>query len=303
MELFSIGQMAKINHVTKKTLMLYQRMGLLEPKKVDEETGYRYYTIDQCSTLDMILQLQQIGFSLSEIKKAVSRGDVSALRAEIVSRVGMIDRETERLNLARGTACELIRSCDQWLSQPEFYKITLEYVPRRPYLFYRTEPYIVQTRWEENPGLSNWENRLRVIKRRMLEDGHPLALFHNVCCVIDKDSLHSRKFVCTGGYVLCPGGYEGPHDQLPEGWCLTVMIPSMFDGEGNHLENKYTGILVDAIEKEGYRIRGDYYCEIIAETPAFLFHGRDMMLCMRIPVDVDDPQTSPYYQKGNGPVQ
>lgn len=297
MEYYSIGQMAELNHVTKKALMLYQRMGLLEPQKVEEETGYRYYTLDQCSTLDMILQLQQIGLSLSEIKSIVSSEDVGILRANIVSRMDAIDSEIERLRLARETANGLVQTCDLWLSEPEIGKVTLEYVPKRACLYYKTEPYIVQKKWEENPGLSNWEMRLRQIKRQMLSDGHPLLLFHNVCCVISEESLPTRNFVCSGGYILCPSNYDNSHEYLPEGWCLTVTIQSMFDEDGTHLENKYTNVLMDIIEKEGYRIRGNYYCEILAETPAFLFRGRDMMLRMRIPVEVDDPQSSPYYQR------
>ena len=50
-DLFTIGQMAEYNHVTKKALMIYQKHGLLAPEKVDPETGYRYYTLQQCPAL------------------------------------------------------------------------------------------------------------------------------------------------------------------------------------------------------------------------------------------------------------
>ena len=38
----SIGQMAKLNHVSEQTLRLYDKMDLLKPIKLNEETGYRY---------------------------------------------------------------------------------------------------------------------------------------------------------------------------------------------------------------------------------------------------------------------
>lgn len=53
------GKFAELNCITKKTLRLYHGMGLLKPHRVDEETGYRFYSYDQCSTIDMIQQLQQ----------------------------------------------------------------------------------------------------------------------------------------------------------------------------------------------------------------------------------------------------
>ena len=39
----SIGQMARINHISIQTLRLYDKMGLLKPVAVDAGSGYRYY--------------------------------------------------------------------------------------------------------------------------------------------------------------------------------------------------------------------------------------------------------------------
>ena len=43
----SIGQMARINHISIQTLRLYDKMGLLKPVAVDAGSGYRYYSILQ----------------------------------------------------------------------------------------------------------------------------------------------------------------------------------------------------------------------------------------------------------------
>ena len=45
--LLSIGKMAEMNQVTVPTLRLYDQLGLLKPRHVDGETGYRYYDINQ----------------------------------------------------------------------------------------------------------------------------------------------------------------------------------------------------------------------------------------------------------------
>ena len=44
-ELLSIGDMAKINHITVNTLRLYDKWGLLKPAYINHETNYRYYDI------------------------------------------------------------------------------------------------------------------------------------------------------------------------------------------------------------------------------------------------------------------
>ena len=54
--------------ITVKTLRFYEQKGLLMPDEVDEWTGYRYYSISQMQKLRAIRDLQQLGFSLDEIK-------------------------------------------------------------------------------------------------------------------------------------------------------------------------------------------------------------------------------------------
>ena len=43
-------------------------MELITPVKVDEETGYRYYSPDQVKQLEALLEWKDMGFSLKEIK-------------------------------------------------------------------------------------------------------------------------------------------------------------------------------------------------------------------------------------------
>lgn len=49
-----IGEMAELNHVSTQTLRLYAKNKLLEPQYLDPDTGYRYYTLEQCAKLDLI---------------------------------------------------------------------------------------------------------------------------------------------------------------------------------------------------------------------------------------------------------
>lgn len=65
--MLKIGEFAKLNKVTVKTLRYYDNLGLLKPEKTDTNTGYRYYSIDQMQILNRILSLKNVGFSLDEI--------------------------------------------------------------------------------------------------------------------------------------------------------------------------------------------------------------------------------------------
>ena len=65
---FKIGEFSRLMQVTVKTLRHYEQKELLIPDEVDNWTGYRYYSIAQMLKLNSIRKLQQLGFSLEEIR-------------------------------------------------------------------------------------------------------------------------------------------------------------------------------------------------------------------------------------------
>ena len=73
-DLMRIGEVAAFFGVSVKTMRVYEKMGILTPIKIDEKNGYRYYTADQVKELDAILELKELGFSLSEIQKLLASG-------------------------------------------------------------------------------------------------------------------------------------------------------------------------------------------------------------------------------------
>ena len=76
----TIGQFAKENNVTIKTLHYYEKLDLINPTEVDCDTGYRYYSDSSSVDLRIILFMKELGFSLSEIKAVINDNfDKSAL--------------------------------------------------------------------------------------------------------------------------------------------------------------------------------------------------------------------------------
>ena len=57
----------KIMGITRKTLRVYEDMGLLQPAVKDDESGYRYYSADNMTQIRAIRSLQMLGLSLKEV--------------------------------------------------------------------------------------------------------------------------------------------------------------------------------------------------------------------------------------------
>lgn len=65
--MFSIGEFSQATGLTVKTLRFYHEKGLLEPKHVDPDSGYRYYHPGQVQTARAIVSLRDLEFSLEDI--------------------------------------------------------------------------------------------------------------------------------------------------------------------------------------------------------------------------------------------
>ena len=66
--LFSIGEIAKVIGISRKTILNYEAKGLIAPDTKDGAVGNRYYTIDTFTHIRTIRVLQDLGLSLNEIK-------------------------------------------------------------------------------------------------------------------------------------------------------------------------------------------------------------------------------------------
>ncbi|WDV44147.1 MerR family transcriptional regulator [Clostridiaceae bacterium M8S5] len=71
--MYRIGLFSKMNRITTKTLRYYEKIGLLKPAYIDDETGYRYYTSNQLPKLHKIITLKQMGLSLTDIMHIVDQ--------------------------------------------------------------------------------------------------------------------------------------------------------------------------------------------------------------------------------------
>lgn len=64
----SISEFAALSGIKRKTLIYYDQIDLLKPRKVSDK-GYRYYHYHQLYAINMIIFFKDIGMSLEEIKE------------------------------------------------------------------------------------------------------------------------------------------------------------------------------------------------------------------------------------------
>lgn len=286
MDILSIGQMAKLNCVSEKALRIYHKEEILVPRYVDEKTGYRYYSLQQSATLDMILQLKEMGLPLSGIKEILDKHDISFLQSVIQEQAKSIEEELHRLNTARQMAQHMLHQCNFMQAKPNMGQIQIENLPARRIL--RFEVHCFSVMKAVNPAitaLESWEHNLRIVKRKMLDMGLPLTLFRNVGCVVSKENLCALNITFGDAFIflnndICSEGAEC----VPGGEFVSLYCDGMISSDGEYMEERNILRLMEYISEHNLEVTGDYLGEVLADTPAFHYTGRDMLLKLQIPV-------------------
>src|ERR1700684_3369715 len=65
--MLNIGEFARLGQVSPRMLRHYDQLGLLKPERVDPETGYRSYGVQQLVRLHRLVALRDLGFTLEQI--------------------------------------------------------------------------------------------------------------------------------------------------------------------------------------------------------------------------------------------
>ena len=92
--MFLIKKVSEISGVSVRTLHHYDEIGLLSPKK--SENGYRYYSEDDMSFLQMILFYKYLGFPLKQIKDLLKQEDPEILN-HLKKQLVLMQKEKQKL--------------------------------------------------------------------------------------------------------------------------------------------------------------------------------------------------------------
>lgn len=280
-----IGLMAKLNQVSERTLRVYHQKGILIPSHIDEATGFRYYDLYQCSTLDMIQQLKELGFSLDEIKRIVDANDVEALENSVIEHLSTIETELDRLAHAKKMGETLVSNCRHYKSHPPFGKLHYEKLPERRVIR------LARIEAAEEPSIdeaiANWERTLRTCKKLMLDGSFPATLFRNISDTMTANSLRGDEPRYGEAVAFVDESYRELFESaeiVPEGLFAVMFCDTFSDEDGNYIEPRLVRQMVQHVREDGYEVNGEYIGEVVAETPLFYERRHNMLTKMQIPV-------------------
>ena len=89
----SIGQFAAMTRLTVRMLRHYDERDVLSPAKIDPDTGYRYYRVDQAARAEVIRILRSFDVPINDIREGLNTDRPDALLALLARRRDQIKRE------------------------------------------------------------------------------------------------------------------------------------------------------------------------------------------------------------------
>lgn len=274
--LVSIGQMAKMNNTTVVTLRHYDKLGLLVPRYTDEETGYRYYDINQNARLDMIEYMKELGMSLKEVKLVLDSGDSALIETMLAYKNEQIHRQISQLKLRHDAVERTIRSIERYRKSPVTGTIALEYIDRR--IIYGID--CVENFYDYD--ISSYERVLLAFKMHLVEKGVSQMHTYNLGTSIRKDDFLNSRFYADRGFIFLD------RSALSMGLDTRIMDSGMYaciylDSYDDEME--YADRLLSYWREKDLKVCGDYICEVLTEFNVFDDEKRSMFLRLQVPLD------------------
>lgn len=274
--LLSIGKMAEMNQVTVPTLRLYDQLGLLKPRHVDGQTGYRYYDINQNARLDMIAYMKELGMSLKEIQGVLEAEDIALIEQILARKNEQIHEQMRALRLRHNAVERAIASIERYRKSPATGTIALEYIDRR---------YVWGIPCPENfyeKDIASYEQALMDLRRALLEKNCPQIHSYNTGTSITRENFAQGRLVADRVFIFT--------DQQAQACGLTASVVDSGMYACIYLDHyddeiACAGKLLAFCRNNGYRVAGDYLCEVLTEFNVFDGDQRSMFLRLQVPVD------------------
>ncbi|UNB54186.1 MerR family transcriptional regulator [Mycolicibacterium sp. YH-1] len=112
----SVGQFATMTHLSVKTLRHYHHVGLLEPVHVDSATGYRYYSLDQLPTAQLIRRLRDLRMPVADVRDVLVAQNPSDRESLIAAHIDHLEAELAQTKAAVNSLRALLNNAAS--SQP-----------------------------------------------------------------------------------------------------------------------------------------------------------------------------------------
>lgn len=243
-ELFKIGEIAKMFHLSVGTLRHYEKNGLIKPDYIDENSGYRYYSTQQFEVLNTIRYLRTLDMPLEKIKEFLLNRNITSIQKMLeIQKVKVIEKQKELKRIEKKINNRL-KYLDDALNS-EFDKIIINEIPEKKVVWLKNNLEIKT--YIDN----NFETSIRKLEQNQEETA---VFLGKIGLGISKEKLLQKNYKSYDRIFLIlddEDNYNGKIELIPKETNITIRFC------GIHKDaQKYYKKLSDYIEENGLEIIG-----------------------------------------------
>lgn len=130
-DLFTVGEIATLFNINKKTLRYYDEIDLFKPSYIDPKNNYRYYTSSQFEKLNTIIYLKNIRIPLDTIKCHLENKSIYSTINLFEIQEDIIEKKIEELKLIQNKVKNRINKIKDSIDYDKLDKIMELYFDER----------------------------------------------------------------------------------------------------------------------------------------------------------------------------
>lgn len=243
-ELFKIGEIAKMFHLSVGTLRHYEKNELIKPTYIDETSGYRYYSTQQFEVLNTIRYLRTLDMPLEKIKEFLLNRNITSIQKMLeIQKLKVIEKQKELKRIEKKINNRLKYLDDAQHS--EFEKIILKLIPEKRVVWLKNNLEIKT--YTDN----DFETSIRKLEQNQEETA---VFLGKIGLGISREKLLKKQYKSYDRIFLIlddEDNYNGKIDLIPKETNITIRFC------GIHKDaQKYYKKLSDYIEKNELEIIG-----------------------------------------------
>lgn len=130
-DLFTVGEIATLFNINKKTLRYYDEIDLFKPSYIDPKNNYRYYTSSQFEKLNTIIYLKNIRIPLDTIRCHLENKSINSTINLFEIQEDIIEKKIEELKIIQNKVKNRINKIKDSIDYDKLDKIMELYFDER----------------------------------------------------------------------------------------------------------------------------------------------------------------------------
>ena len=241
-KLFSIGDVARLFHLSVSSLRHYEKEGLLTPEYVSPESGYRYYSTRQFEVLNTIRYLRALDMPLYEISDFLKNREVGRIEEKLRQQKAAVEEKQRELKRIERKIDNRLKQ----LNEAQNARINCVEIVRAA---------ACRMVWlDDSLNIGEFLDMEAPIRRLEKSDAEPVVFLGKVGVSISKDHLVLGEYAKYDSIFLIldeEDNYDGQMRTLGETQCMRVR----FRGSRAEAPEQYSR-LMDFAHENGLKICG-----------------------------------------------